>query len=262
MAVMDSEEVLLTRMVCPETTLSSDKNSDFFTSRRSTTASMTRSIVKGVGAQQAGFVGGGQRAVEAALVHQFVPLRRQRVARLVGRARLGVEQLDCAARLSGDLCDAPAHGARANQANSFINRFHGKVLSSSPDRVRPPVGGGVRRGRVVCVVLERELDLRVGFIHDSAGRRAAGSYGSAQGLQGTGPCLFFVPGTSVCIFRMCRTCQNQPSEHLFASNPTPRPSDRGLVAVSVGECFGGDTGAQHPLGRAGSAAGSFHAADA
>lgn len=52
----------------------------------------------------------------------------------------------------------------------------------------------------------RELDLCAGVIPGGAGTRAAGADGSAQGLPGTVPCLFFVPVTSVCTLSVPSVC--------------------------------------------------------
>lgn len=60
--------------------------------------------------------------------------------------------------------------------------------------------------RSVCAVMGRELDLCAGVIPGGAGTRAAGADGSAQGLPGTVPCLFFVPVTSVCTLSVPSVC--------------------------------------------------------
>ena len=81
-------------------------------------------------AVQAAFVTGYRFSRQAAFFLKFVPLLEHGVTRFGDGFGLGVVQPDLAARLCGDLGNAPAHGAGANDGDFGEGKCHvGKVQS-------------------------------------------------------------------------------------------------------------------------------------
>jgi hypothetical protein len=119
--VTESEEVLVARMQSAAMMSSNCWNSDFLTSRFSTMASTmtwadasssSRATTSSLGRR-----GGGLRR-DLALVGQPGQGAGHRVARIGGGAVQGVEQQHADAGLGGDLGDAAAHGAGADDADA------------------------------------------------------------------------------------------------------------------------------------------------
>jgi len=74
-------------------------------------------------------VAGGGIGGQLAFFHHPVPLGRDGGTRLLDGGGLGVEQQHGAAGLRGDLGDAPAHGARAHDADGLVFRcLHAGII--------------------------------------------------------------------------------------------------------------------------------------
>src|SRR6185369_271877 len=86
------------------------------------------------------FAGLHRCGVHPALLDQACPLGEQLVAGFGNRLRPGVVELDDAARLGGDLGDAPSHGAGTDDAHDFVDDSHAGDYGNVPS----PVAGACR----------------------------------------------------------------------------------------------------------------------